>query len=206
MIDEPIQKPPATADETPKTLAELLEQLGLPKDPDAARVLLVGPDPNYHRALGQFIETFSCCEGIVFSVLTFYAGVTIPVAKVLFGRTRMDGAIDYINRLVEARSMVPERRPDLTKILSQLRLITEMRNRIIHYGSFVTADKGRVTKTPRGAVTPKAAQEHRASIEVLEAMTADVSRIYIALLWDMNLNRPSLSDPSLTEPWRYNPR
>jgi hypothetical protein len=99
--------------------------------------------------------------------------------------------------------MVPERRPDLTKILSQLRLITEMRNRIIHYGSFVTTDKGRVTKTARGALTPKGAQEHRASIEVLEAMTADVSRIYIALLWDMNPNRPSLSDPSLTEPWRY---
>ena len=53
-----------------------------------------GLDPDYHRALGQFIEAFAGCEGIIFSVLTFYAGVSIPVAKALFARTRMDGAIE----------------------------------------------------------------------------------------------------------------
>ena len=182
MTDEPAQKSPTTPDETPVTLAERLEQLGLPKDPYASRVLLVGPDSNYHRALGQFIEEFAACEGIVFSVLTFYAGVSLPVAKAVFARTRMDGAIDYINRIAEARSMAPERRADLAKIFSQLKLITEMRNKIIHYGSFVSTDKDRITTTFRVALTRERVQEHRASIDVLEAMTADIIRIYNALL------------------------
>jgi hypothetical protein len=64
---------------------------------------VVGPDPNYWQALGQFIEAFS--EGVVFSVLTFYADVSTPVAKALFARTRIDAAIDYMNRIAEARSM-----------------------------------------------------------------------------------------------------
>jgi hypothetical protein len=205
MTDELAQNSPETAAETPRTLAELLKQRGIPADPSTARVLLVGPDPNYYRALGQFIEAYATCEGVIFSVLTFYAGVSIPVAKALFARTRMEGAVNYISRIAEALSMAPERRADLRKIFSQLKLITEMRNRLIHSGSFVTTDKGRVTTTARIALTAEQLQEHRASIEVLEAMSADVVRIYNALLWDMNPNRPSLSDPSLTEPWQYKP-
>jgi hypothetical protein len=175
----------------------------MPEDHPTPTVLAGEPDPNYWQALGQFIEVFSTCEGVVFSVFTFYADLTIPVAKALFARTRMEAAIDHILRLVEAHSMVDERRAHLNKILSQLRLITEMRNRIIHYGSFVTSDKGRITTTARTAPTPEGAQEHRASVEVLRAMTTDVIRIYNALLWDLNPNRPSISDPSLREPWQY---
>jgi hypothetical protein len=80
-----------------------------------------------------------------------------------------------------------------------------MRNRILHYGGLVTTDKGRITTTARITLTPERVQEHRASIEVLQAMTADVIRIHNALLWDMLPNRPSLSDPSLHEPWQYKP-
>jgi hypothetical protein len=101
--------------------------------------------------------------------------------------------------------MAPERRADLAKIFSQLRLITDMRNRIIHYGSYATTDKGRITTTARIALTPEKVQEHRASVDVLQAMTADIIRIWNALLWDMIPNRPSLSDPSLREAWQYNP-
>jgi hypothetical protein len=167
--------------------------------------IIVEPDPNYWRALGQFVEAFSACEGVVFSVLTFYAGVSIPVAKALFASTRIDAAINFINRIAEARSMAPERRADLVRIFSQLRQITEMRNRIIHYGSYATTDKGRITTTARIALTPERVQEHRASVDVLQAMTADIIRIWNALLWDMLPNRPSLSDPSLLEPWQYKP-
>src|SRR5690349_15388889 len=117
----------------------------------------------------------------------------------------MDAAIRYIHRIAEVRSVAPERRTDLDKVFSQLRLITELRNRIIHYGSFVTMDKGRVTTTARFALTPERVQEHRASIEVLDAMTADIERMYNALLYDLNPKRPSLSDPSLNEPWRFKP-
>jgi hypothetical protein len=69
--------------------------------------IVVGPDPNYWQVLGQFIEAFSTCEGVVFSVLTFCADVSIPVAKALFARTRIDAAIDYMNRIAEARSLAP---------------------------------------------------------------------------------------------------
>jgi hypothetical protein len=101
--------------------------------------------------------------------------------------------------------MVQERRADLVRIFSQLRLIIEMRNRIIHYGSYATTDKGRITTTARIALTLEKVKETRASIDVLQAMTADIIRIWNALLWDMLPNRPSLSDPSLHEPWQYKP-
>ena len=82
------------------------------EDLSDAPIVIAGPDPDYYQALGQFIETFSCCESVLFSVLTFYAGVNIPVAKALFANTRMEAAIRYIERIAEARSMVVERRAD----------------------------------------------------------------------------------------------
>lgn len=178
----------------------------MPKFPQLPRVVFGGPDPNYWRALGQFIEAFSTCEAVVFDVLAFHAGVSIPIAKAVFSGIRMDAAINLINRIVtEVHAVAPERGADLAKLFSQLRSIMDVRNKIIHYGTFVTIDKGRVASTARLALTPEKVQEHRASVEVLEAMTADIIRIYNALLWDLNRNRPSPSDPSLRDPWQYKP-
>ena len=100
-------------------------------DPALARIIVV-TDPNYYRALGEFIEAFSGCEAIVFSVLTFYAGTPIPIAKAIFSGQTMDSAIGHIKRLAKVRGMAPERRADLARIFWQLKLIAEIRNKIVH--------------------------------------------------------------------------
>ena len=141
----------------------------------------------------------------MFSVVRFYADTSIAIAKAIFAGATFDRLIDCIRRITEVRGMAPERRADLDTIFSQLKSITDMRNRIIHYGTFVTRDKGRITSTARRALTAEQVEERGASVEILKAMTADIQRINTALLWDFDPKRPSLSDPSLSDPWRYIP-
>jgi hypothetical protein len=173
--------------------------------PSLSRVLVVGPNPRYWSALGEFLEAFTTCEGVMFSVLTFYAGVAFPIAKVLFSGKGMKESMNYIIRISEVQNMAQDRRADLTKIFAQLSAIADVRNSILHYGTFVTRDKGRVTSTARRALLPEKIQERRASITILKAMTVDIRRISTAILWDMNPKRPTSSDPSLAAPWQYTP-
>lgn len=115
-----------------------------PKSQMPSIILNAPPDPNYWQALGHFIEAFANAEVAMFSLLAFYAKVQIKAARALFSGTRVDASIKLIRRMIATDLPAEERQKEIELAFSQLTAITDARNDIIHYGSFVTTE-GRMT-------------------------------------------------------------
>lgn len=171
------------------------------------RKVTIRHDPRYWRVLGQFIEAFSLLEHSFFDSLCFYAGVDRKMGVALFSGTRVEAAIQYIGRILDTNPIAPGRRTDLETIFKQAKAINGIRNKIIHYGSFVTSDKGRITSTISRALLPSRVEEYRVSISIIKAMTTDITLICTSLYWDKLANDPSKTQitPILLDPWRYKP-
>jgi hypothetical protein len=177
-----------------------------------ARSIILQSDPAYWQALGQFIEAFAVVEASIFTTLAYYAKVTPSVARALFSGTRVDASISYIRRIWEVRPLkAPGRRADLDAIFQQLKAMTDMRNRILHYGTIVTSDRGRITSTHHRALVPDKIEERRASVQDLMDMTHDTALIANALLWDLHPETRAkrgtrgYTQPILGSAWRYKP-
>lgn len=86
----------------------------------------------YHLALGRFIVVYADAESHLFITLMKTAGVDLNTAQALFSGTRTDGAIKFIRRIHETRSIeIPARLEDAFK---QLNKITTARDHILHHG------------------------------------------------------------------------
>jgi hypothetical protein len=155
----------------------------MPKPPKPRHVF-IKPDPSYLRVLGNFVEAFAQLEAMMFQSLRFYAGVETPTARALFSGTRVDAAMQNIRRIWEVHPIAPGRKADMENLFQQIKLIADLRNKIIHYGTIVTSDKGRITSTVSRALTPDRVEEHRARKKDLSAMIDDIVVINTALAWD----------------------
>jgi hypothetical protein len=161
--------------------------------------------------LGNFVEAFANLEAMMFQSLRFYARLDIDTARALFSGTRVDGAMQYVRRIWEVRPIAPGRKVDMENVFGQIKLINDLRNKIIHYGTFVTSDKGRITSTIARALTPDRVEEHRATKKDLAAMVDDIRLINTALMWDFvplptgTVATLTQQTPILLQPWRYKP-
>ena len=180
--------------------------------PPKPRHIFIKPDPSYWRVLGNFVEAFANLEAMMFQSLKFHAGVDTDIARALFSGTRVDAAMQYIRRIWEVRPIAPGRKADMENMFAQIKLMSDLRNKIIHYGTFVTSDKGRITSTIVRALTPDRVEEHRASKKDLNAMIDDIRLINTALAWDYvplpipaELSTAHQQTPALLQPWKYKP-
>jgi hypothetical protein len=182
----------------------------MPKPPKPRHIFLK-PDPSYWRVLGNFVEAFADLEMMMFLSLRFYARLDSDIARALFSGTRVDTAIQYIRRIWEVRPIAPGRKADMENMFGQIKLISDLRNKIIHYGTFVTSDKGRITSTVARALTPDRVEEHRATKKDLAAMIDDLRLINAALMWDLlpppagTVETLTQQTPILLQPWRHKP-
>jgi hypothetical protein len=53
----------------------------------------------YHLALGRFVSAFSDIEASMQATLWHFAGVSTPTAQAVFSGTRIEGAMQFINRI-----------------------------------------------------------------------------------------------------------
>lgn len=176
----------------------------------STRSIAIVVDPLYWSALGQFIEGYATTEAVMFQTLAFRSGVSTKMAQAVFSGVRTDAAIGYIKRIYEAHGVKNDEQEEMEYVFTQLKLITDLRNWLVHYGSFVTTDAGRIASNITRAMTPEKITELRASVEVLESATDDIHKINDHLMSLMML-RGALIDvrardfPSLLRAWQYIP-
>jgi hypothetical protein len=166
----------------------------------------------YRLALGEFVDLFSKVESFVRLCLRQYTKTPRSVANAVFSGVRVDTAINLLRRLRETEQIDNDKWKDLSDVISQIKIITDRRNDILHHGAQGVEDGiGRVTNALFAHIEERIV-EFPISAEILEDMTSDLRKIMIHL-YNQHLGRlkwPLSSDHErareiLREPWRYKP-
>jgi hypothetical protein len=168
------------------------------------------PDPVYFEALGRFAQEFAMLEAVMFNTLAFYATVPNNMARALFPGTRVREAMSSIERIIQIQDPGEENKKDLEYVFKQIRKINTLRDGIIHQGSVLTDDKGRITSNIVRNLTPERLVERSASTETLNAATADLRKISLHLTCHWTHPQASLAQRAALEgcevfndPWQY---
>jgi hypothetical protein len=140
-------------------------------------------DPPYFEALGRFCHEFSTLEAVMFNTLAFYAKVPNQMARAVFSGERVRAAMGKIKRIIQIQYPGEDNKKDLEYVFRQLEAINALRDEILHQGSFVTDDKDRITSNIVRNLKQERLVERSASIETLNAATADLKKISTHLIF-----------------------
>jgi hypothetical protein len=197
------------ADETPKPLQPIVTSTNL----RTGRTLATVHDPAYWQALGEFIEAFSSAELGLMHYLIWCAKLRHDVGRALLSGIHVDQMINFIRRVWQIIPPDADIAEKLSGVLEQFKLISDVRNSMVHYVSLVSSDKGRISSNATRALTDRHIREHRVEPKILQEMTADVRKISNHLSYaeiatvDPRRDRSELakSFPALVVSWRYKP-
>ena len=178
--------------------------------PTTERTINYSDDPAYWRALGQFVAQFAGVEVAIHTFLAIQAKVSPAIGRAVFSGVRTDQAIKLIYRIWDVSGLGAGIRDEMTCVFNQLSAISTRRNLILHYGSYETSDKGRVSSTATRATRPDSVEEFSASIATLDAMSADLDKIglhiaSITVHQNLPLRERLTHFPALADAWRYTP-
>ena len=140
------------------------------------------PDRVYFEALGRFCNQFATLEAVMFNILAFYARVPNNMARALFPGTRVREAMQSIRRIILIQDPGEENKSDLDNVFKHIQHINTLRDAVLHQGSILTDDKGRITTNIVRNLTPERLVERSASTETLNAATADLFKICLHLV------------------------
>jgi len=124
----------------------------------------------YMFALGNFISMFSALEAKLQAALWKFAGVTPPGAQAVFSGVRVNGAMQFINRLADAQNWDKARKDELQFMFAQLGIINRLRNDLLHYGASwqELEDETFVITNKPFVHVPERIQETRITPEILK--------------------------------------
>ena len=168
-----------------------------------------GPSPNYHEALGLFIESFATTEAMMQFLLWHYAGVPGSVGRCIFSGTRPDTAISFLKRITTVNDPGEPLSSDLADILAQFQAINVVRNEIIHFipvGDM--PDDARDLTNEIRAHTESKRRIVKMSVDQLFDMTTDLHKIAVHVGYHRVFkNNEKLARETYAEwlqrPWRY---
>ena len=188
------------------------------------RSISIVDDPAYWRALGEFIERFAIVEDVLFNYVARIIPATSTVSRAILPGTRTGELCECIRRIWEADEnwhAHPEtglplseihflQKKELDPVLSHLKAINTVRNSLVHYATFTTSDKGRISSNVGRAITPEGIKEHRATPTILNQMTADLGKVGRHLLtfivtWKNPFAESVRDWPALNDTWQYKP-
>ena len=166
----------------------------------------------YWRALGKFVDQFSEIETGMHLLLWERTRTRMEIAQAVFSGVRIKEAMSLINRVAEVRPLSKEAKADQDYIFAQLRLITDVRNDILHYGA-INLQPGELLVTNwLVALTESRKRSILVSSQILLNLTRDLRKIQAHLiehhLWrEAGLPSPlSRSDLRLLNAsWKYTP-
>lgn len=165
----------------------------------------------FNFALGRFISMFSALEAKLQAALWKFAGVSPPSAQAVFSGVRVDGAMQFINRLADAQNWDKARKDELQFMFAQLGIINRLRNDLLHYGASwqELEDETFVITNKPFVHVPDRIQETRITPEILKDATFDTAQILLRLIlfaWsDEYPEARKQFDPVLSTSWRYKP-
>jgi hypothetical protein len=184
----------------------LLGSFAMSEEPDEATKA-------YWLALGEFIDKFSDIEALTQLLLWQYAGVPMEIGRALFSGVRAKEAMSFIARISEVSPPHDENKPDREYVFTQLGIINDARNLIVHYGA---EPAGRGVLVVTNWLTALTEERHLRTIpispEILAHLTADLRKAEVHLV-ERHLRREkglispfSSADLALLHvSWRYTP-
>src|SRR2546427_4943255 len=87
----------------------------------------------YRLALGTFVDAFAKVESGMFYVLLWQTKTKTTVGKAIFSGTRVETASSFLRRLADVGSMDAEEWAQLEPVITQLHIINEVRNTLLHH-------------------------------------------------------------------------
>ncbi len=138
----------------------------------------------YMFALGNFISMFSALEAKLQAALWKFAGVSPPGAQAVFSGVRVNGAMQFINRLADAQNWDKARKDELQFMFAQLGIINRLRNDLLHYGASwqELEDETFVITNKPFVHVPERIQETRITPEILKDAAFDTAQILLRLI------------------------
>jgi hypothetical protein len=129
----------------------------------------------YH--LGGFIEGYAQFESALFVFLYKSADMSVEAARALLSGANVDQKMGWVRRLWRAGLTPPkEIQDEVVEVFEHAKAITTVRNSMLHYGSFFSPERGRLTTDQIRAITASEAKEHRVHAPLLVQMRMDITK------------------------------
>ncbi len=159
----------------------------------------------YMLALGRFVSEFSNVEAIIQTALWKFSGVAEPTAQAVFSGVRIEGCIQFINRIAAAQKWSKAKKNELEHVLSHLGKINKLRNDILHYGSLMAwpLDDLWLVTNKQFVHMPERIREIRVSPKLLDQAKTDLETIQtylFVMMWDEPI---SIFHPEMQRAWLY---
>jgi hypothetical protein len=133
----------------------------------------------YWFSLGRFIQNFADAEVMTTILLRHFAETSQEVSQAIFSGTRGKDAINYINRICEARNVA--RDAELESAFAQFQLLTDVRNTILHHGARIHGDGLLATNDAMAYLLPRTIRKIPVTPAMLDAMAQDAVTIRLKL-------------------------
>jgi hypothetical protein len=172
--------------------------------------------PAYYDALGHFVSDFSRIETTLQQALWMAAGVEPTVARAIFSGLKVEGCLQFMKRIADAKKWKPDQKRRLEEITQRLGPLNKLRNDILHYG--VTLDVGTpdswLFSNRNFAHIPEKIREFSITPRLLTDASADLSKLFYLTVLLSLYDRPSPKfgrsiEKKLAEhldrAWRYKP-
>lgn len=159
----------------------------------------------YWTELGRFIHGFSSVERALQAVAWQTAGVTHEVARVVFGKLRVEATIEVIRSLQRSQGL--EADPRQARAFAHLKVIARIRNDVVHQGADFTTDGLKVTNVLMAL--PGNERTTAMSPAILRDLSMDLVVVQTCLMIPIIESVPMPTEmkdqwrTSASTPWRY---
>jgi hypothetical protein len=132
---------------------------------------------DYWIAVGRLMTALADVEANMQAALWVLARTDEPISKAVFSGTRIEQAMGFMRRCIEAEGRQQEF-PEIEDVFAQLTAINRIRNDLVHYGPKWNKDSSSVNIGNRNmAMTPDRVVELRLTPNDLRLMCCDLKKI-----------------------------
>lgn len=160
--------------------------------------------------LGEFCLSFAVTEMLLHHTVQELAAVNTNVFQAIFSGLRAEGAMQNINRLLEAAGAVEATQEAYRDIFTHLKFLLDARNLVLHYGVTMDHVKREIISTNvRVALSPSRERTLPFSAEILQQLIDDTKKANAHLGVELMTSQRELVIAAqrelLQQPWRYIP-
>lgn len=138
----------------------------------------------YYTALGNFVNNFSQVETTLQHTLWMVSGVKADVAPAIFSGLRVEGCLQFLRRIADAKKWNSPKKQALEEIIARLGPINKLRNDILHYGATMdlSAEHSWLISNRGFAHTPQKIREFLITPSLLDNVSSDLRKLFYLII------------------------
>jgi hypothetical protein len=175
-----VDKPLKTVSATMSSGTESLQGVSQSTATATESVVRTHTDEQYWQSLGEFIEAFASFEFAMSVYLRSEAKIEYKLALIFCRGLNLDQKKAIIKDIWKIRPPVEALKAEVLEVFSRSQKIAEVRNSMLHFGSFVNLEGDRITSDAERTIGE--AREFRISPESLLHMRLDILKCAYHLL------------------------